>query len=142
MMLSSQLLSSFLCIGCLLFIVNGFATIRTPLSRIASYNPLSSDVVSQPRPFHLSNSRSDRGHVYLLAAKRTSKSSVRTSSEQVKEMAAFLSVQLLEKVMAETMKPEGESKMDWKLSNESLTLCKWAVGRRRMHRQRLRRKQR
>jgi len=58
------------------------------------------------------NSRSDRRCVHLCATKGKSKTSVGSGSYKVKEMASFLSIQLLEKVMAEAMKPEGESTMD------------------------------
>jgi len=63
-------------------------------------------------PFHSSQPRLNRRRVQLEAAKGKSKAPSGTSAEQVQEMAAFLSIQLIEKVMAEAMKPEGESKID------------------------------
>ncbi len=51
----------------------------------------------------------------LHATKGRSKApatSIASSSDKVKEMASFLSIQLLEKVMSEAMKPEGESTLD------------------------------
>mmetsp|Transcript_7336 Transcript_7336/g.16576 ORF Transcript_7336/g.16576 Transcript_7336/m.16576 type:complete len:579 (+) Transcript_7336:135-1871(+) len=109
---SSQLLSSFLCIGCLIFVANGFSTIYTPISRMVLHGPIHGDATSQQPE----QSRADgRRHTGLRAAKKASKSSASSSSsssDKVKEMAAFVSVQLLEKVMAEVMNPEAESKMD------------------------------
>ena len=53
--------------------------------------------------------------MHLRAVKGKSKASATANgsrSDKIKEMASFLSVQLLEKVMAETMKPDGDTNMN------------------------------
>ena len=108
----SQLFSSFLCIGFLCSIANGFTTIFQPTVKIEFKTPIIAH--RDPCPTH-KQSRTDRRYTNLCATKGRSKApaaDIVSSSDKVKEMASFLSVQLLEKVMGEAMKPEGERTMD------------------------------
>jgi len=108
MMSSSQIVSSFLCIGFLFSIVNGFLVIFQPKVSTPHHG------ASCAHP----PSATDRRFGNLHAIKGKSKASETTaigggtSSDKVKEMASFLSVQLLQKIMTDAMKPEGESTMN------------------------------
>jgi hypothetical protein len=112
MMSCSQIFSSFLCIGFLFSIVNGFLVIFQPKVLI----PHRGSSCGPP------STAADRRFRNLHAIKGKSKASTTaigsTSSDKVKEMASFLSVQLLQKIMTEAMKPEGESTM--KLDGEAV----------------------
>jgi hypothetical protein len=70
----------------------------------------------QQQQLRISSSGTDgRQRCRLYAVKESSKKSSTadsSSSAKIQEMAAFLSIQLLEKVMAEAMKEDGESTMD------------------------------
>ena len=109
MMSSSQIVSSFLYIGFLFSIVNGFLVIFQPKMSI----PHRGASCAHPP------TATDRRFGNLHAIKGKSKASDTTnaisggtSSDKVKEMASFLSVQLLQKIMTDAMKPEGESTMN------------------------------
>ncbi len=105
-MSSSQLLSSIMCISYLCSAANGFTPVFRPTTPTQSCGvPV--------RGHHEVINR--KGITNLGATKGRSKApdtAIASSSDKVKEMASFLSIQLLEKVMAEAMKPEGEGTMD------------------------------
>ena len=106
--------SSFLCVGFLFSSFNGFVITPNRKKLIASNVPV---------PFHdktsgdsQPQSRTGRRNTSYFTMKAKSKSPDTTigsaSSDKVKEMAAFLSIQLLQKVVTESMKPEGERNID------------------------------
>eukprot|EP00535_Pseudo-nitzschia_heimii_P000919 CAMPEP_0197185512 /NCGR_PEP_ID=MMETSP1423-20130617/12086_1 /TAXON_ID=476441 /ORGANISM="Pseudo-nitzschia heimii, Strain UNC1101" /LENGTH=562 /DNA_ID=CAMNT_0042636597 /DNA_START=140 /DNA_END=1828 /DNA_ORIENTATION=- len=113
-MMDSQIFLSVLCIGFLFSSFNGFVITSNQKKLLASNAPdVFHDQVwrdSQPQ------SRTGRRYRSYFTVKAKSKGSATavgsTSSDKVKEMAAFLSIQLLQKVMAESMKPEGEGTVD------------------------------
>lgn len=113
----SQRFSVVLCIGFLSsIVVHGFFAILQPKTMVPSTCGSNIPTIARCDPYCHPQSLTDSRFAMALDAikgkSRASATAIGSSSEQVKEMAAFLSVQLLEKVMNEAMKPGGESTMD------------------------------
>lgn len=110
-MLCLKILQYSLWIGCLSFLVDGFTfrpiTLSTtaPIIQQLSMPPPGCTTIESSHNRVLLNRRCWRLHA-VKVSKKTS------SSDKIQEMASFLSRQLLEKIMAEAMKEDGESTMD------------------------------
>mmetsp|Transcript_28595 Transcript_28595/g.32085 ORF Transcript_28595/g.32085 Transcript_28595/m.32085 type:complete len:503 (+) Transcript_28595:109-1617(+) len=97
---------SLLWIGCLSFLVNGL-TFR-PIKSIRIAPTIQQLSMLPPGCNTIESNR----RCWCLHAVKVSKKT--SSSDKIQEMASFLSRQLLDKIMAEAMKEDGESTMDIK----------------------------
>jgi len=96
-------------------IVNGFLGAFHPKAPMALTSPFIIPTISHCDLSRHAQSGTDRRFRSLRAIKGNPKNSATdsgNSSDKVKEMASFLSIQLMEKVMNEAMKPEGESNVN------------------------------
>ena len=111
----SQILLTFLYISYSITNIDGFSSTYLPRARIA-ITSIDSNVMRDPRSLYSNpqprSGRRFRNRCVAWGKPKTSSTDVGSQSEKVKAMAAFVSIQLLEMVMREAMKEDGESTID------------------------------